>query len=132
MKDNQKQTILPEHNNSQIEKDRNIISIINFKNKTQPQNFYHKKSKSNLDLTMPNLFENYLNYGAQKQQKNIILKNDKKSIKNKFKVISLTNKIKNNSSAFIDSEHNIEHTQKDLEYITKKQIEIRLKKPDIK
>ena len=132
MKDNQKQTILPEHNNSQIEKDRNIISIINFKNKTQPQNFYHKKSKSNLDLTMPNLFENYLNYGAQKQQKNIILKNDKKSIKNKFKVISLTNKIKNNSSAFIDSEHNIEHTQKDLEYITKKQIEIRLKKPDNK
>jgi len=53
-------------------------------------------------------------------------------IKNKFKVISLTNKIKNNNSAFIDSEHNIEHTQKDLEYITKKQIEIRLKKPDNK
>ena len=129
MKDNEKQTILPEHNNSQIEKDRNIISIINFKNKTQP---HTKKSKSKLDLSMPNLFENSQNYGAQKQQKNIILKSDKKSINNKFKVISLSNKIQNNSSAYFDSEHNIYHTQKDLEYIAKKQIEIRLKKSDNK
>ena len=129
---NKKQNIYPDINNSQVEKNKKIINIKNAPNKTQLHNFYHKKSKSKLDITMPNLIDNYNDYGAIKLHKNILLNCDKKSIKNKFINNSLSNKIQNNSLSYYDSDYNGNHTKKDLESNTKKKIQIYMKNSDNK
>ncbi len=131
---NKKQNIYPDINNSQVEKNKKIISIINYSNRTQSQNFYHKKSKSKLDLTMPSLIENYNNnnYGAIKLHKTILLNCDKKSIKNKFNMNNLSNKISNNNLSYYDLDNNANYTKKDLEFAAKKQIQNSMKNSDNK
>ena len=133
---NKKQNIYPDINNSQVEKNKKIISIINYSNRTQSQNFYHKKSKSKLDLTMPSLIENYNNnnnnYGAIKLHKTILLNCDKKSIKNKFNMNNLSNKISNNNLSYYDLDNNANYTKKDLEFVAKKKIQNSMKNSDNK
>ena len=127
-----KQNIYPDINNSQVEKNKNIITMVNYSNRTQSQNFYHKKSKSKLDSSMPSLIENSNNYGAIKLRKTILLKCDKKNIKNKFNVDNLSTKIPNNSLSYYDSEFNSNYIHKDIESIAKKQIQNSMKISDYK
>lgn len=125
-----KQNIYQKDNSDQIEKNNNIINIINYSNKTHSKSFYDKNSKSKSDLTMPNLFENYMNYCAPKLHKNMLLKYNDKNIKMNN---NSTNKILSNSSSNFESEYiNSNYTKKDLESIAKKQIEKSLKKHDNK
>ena len=127
-----KQNIYPDINNSQVEKNKNIITMVNYSNRTQSQNFYHKKSKSKLDSSIPSVIENSNNYGAIKLRKTILLKCDKKNIKNKFNVDNLSTKIPNNSLSYYDSEFNSNYIHKDIESIAKKQIQNSMKISDYK
>lgn len=131
--DGQKQNIYLKDNSDKIEKNNNIINIINYSNKSLSKSFYDKNSKSKSDLAIPNLFENYMRFCAPKLHKNMLLKYNEKNINTKLNNNNTTNKILNNSSSNFESEYiNSNYTKKDLESIAKKQIEKSLKKYDNK
>ena len=96
-------------------KNKKIINIINYANKSQSQRFYQKKNKFQNDSPVPYLFEN------KKFNKKILIK--KENIKNKFGIKNLTNKSQNINLSLYDSSFNSRFDKNKIDVISTKQIE---------
>ena len=120
--------ILKKNINNIMDENKKIISIINYSNKSNSQQFFHKKNKSQADSSMPQLFEQ-----NKKNVNNIMVKNDNYNIKNHFGLKNLTNKFpKTTSLSLHDTSYNTLSYKNKLENISIKQVQNSFKNLDTK
>ena len=120
--------LLKNKSNNNLDDNKKIITIINYSNKNNSQQYFYKKNKSQVDLSMPQLFDQ-----NKKNTNNIIVNNANYNIKNHFGFKNLTNKFQKSSSLSLhETSYNALSSKNKLENISIKQIQNSFKNLDTK